>query len=120
MPHLKTEFDHATIDQQDALQLDTDPENDTALFEDNREADQPFQASSQSLNQSPSETDDRGSNSGAIIDSNEPEERPNPIHSPDASHQVQWNQEDLHDNDNHHHVLFTTILGIQIQNSSFI
>lgn len=45
MPHLKNEFDRATIDQQDALQLDMDPENDTALFEDNREAIQPFQAS---------------------------------------------------------------------------
>ena len=85
MPHLKDEFDRATIDQQDALELDMDPENETALFEDNQEANPSFQASSQSLDQLQSETDDRGSNSDTIVDSSEPEERPHLIHSPDAS-----------------------------------
>eukprot|EP00112_Aurelia_sp_Birch-Aquarium-sp1_P014489 Seg3131.4 transcript_id=Seg3131.4/GoldUCD/mRNA.D3Y31 product="hypothetical protein" protein_id=Seg3131.4/GoldUCD/D3Y31 len=102
MPRLKTEFDRTTNDQQNALQFDMDPENDTALFEDNREADQPFQASSQSLDQSPSETDDRGSNSDTTVDSNEPEERPNPIHYQMRRIKSNGTQEDLHGQRHHH------------------
>ena len=36
MPHLKDEIDHATTDQQGALELDMDPDTDTALCEENR------------------------------------------------------------------------------------
>ena len=85
IPHLKDEIGHATTDQQGSLELDMDPDTDTALFEENREASQSFQTSNQSLDQSQSETDDRGSNPDTIADSSEPEERPGLTHSPDAS-----------------------------------
>ena len=84
MPHLKGEIDRATTDQQGALELDMDPDTDTALFEENRGANQSFQTSNQSLDQLQSETDDRGSNPDTA-DSSEPEERPGLTHSPDAS-----------------------------------
>ena len=57
MPYLRDERDRATKDQHDATELDLEPETDTALFEETREAHQSFQTSSQSLDQSQSETD---------------------------------------------------------------
>lgn len=83
MQHLKSEFGDATIDQRDALELNS--ENDSELLENNRETNQPSPMQSQALDRSQSEVTRQGSNSDIIADSSEADERPNLIYSPDAS-----------------------------------